>query len=110
NQFDPNLPAALVAQLTANVPAQVGYLPVDMGNTTLENIKIITIAAINATGRVSIEGRPPGDDPDLARITIGLTRFPDLLGMPDPLIQSPIQLQGPATPAAPRLANGQVGP
>ena len=108
NQFDPGLPAALVAQLTANVPAQVGYLPLDMGSTTLENVRIITIAAINAAGRVSIEGRPPGDDPELTRIGVGLTRFPDLLGMPDPLIQSPILVSAAGLPGAPRLLNGQV--
>jgi hypothetical protein len=107
NQFDPGLPPALVAQLQANVPAQVGYLPLDMGSTTLENVRIITIAAIKATGRVSIEGRPPGDDPDLTRITVGLTRIPDLLGMPEPLIQPPFVdvAAGTARP----LQNGQVG-
>jgi hypothetical protein len=109
NQFDPGLPPALVAQLTANVPAQVGYLPIDMGNTTLENVRIITIAAINAAGHVSIEGRPQGDDPELAGITIGLTRFPDLLGMPEPLIQAPILLAATGTPATPQLDNGRVG-
>jgi hypothetical protein len=97
---------ALAAQLNLNVPAQVGYLSVDMGNTTLENVRIITMAAINATGRVSIEGRPAVDDPDLAKINIGLTRFPDLLGMPDPMIQSLVFAPQPGTPAAPR--NGQV--
>jgi hypothetical protein len=108
NQFDPGLPPALIAQLTANVPAQVGYLPVDMGSTSLENVRIITIAAINATGRVAIEGRPPGDDPDIARITIGLTRFPDLLGMPEPLIQTPIPPPAPGTAVPARLGNGQA--
>jgi hypothetical protein len=106
NQFDPGLPPALVAQLQANVPAQVGYLPVDMGSTTLENVRIITIAAINAAGRVSIEGSAAGDD-RVSRITVGLTRFPDLLGMPDPLIQPPfVDLQR-GLPAP--LGNGQVG-
>jgi hypothetical protein len=105
SQFDPNLPPALVAQLTAGVPPQVGYLPLDMGSTSLNNVRVITTAVVNVAGRVTIEGRPP-DDPSLARITIGLTRDPDLLGMGDALV--PLPPPPPGTPAAARIANGQV--
>jgi hypothetical protein len=106
NQFDPGLPPAVVAQLTAGVPPQVGYLPVDVGSTTLENIQIVTVGAINVPGSVVFEGMPSTDDPNIARISIGLTRDPDLIAMPDALL--PLPAPPPGTPPQQRPGNGQV--
>ena len=105
-QFDPGLPPAVVAQLTAGVPPQVGYLPLDVGSATMENIKIVTVAAITVSGRVAFEGRPTGNDINPTRINIGLTRDPDLIGMPDALL--PLPPLPPGQPPAQRQGNGQV--
>jgi Carboxypeptidase regulatory-like domain len=107
NQFDPGLPPAVVAQLTAGVAPQVGYLPVDVGSTTLENIQIVTVGAINVSGRIVFEGKPlAADDPNIARINIGLSRDPDLIAMPDALL--PLPPLPPGTPPQQRPGNGQV--
>jgi hypothetical protein len=106
-QLDPGIPAAVAAQLPgAGAPPQVGYLPLDMGSNNLENVRIVTTAVVNVSGRVAFEGKPPGDDPNLARINIGLTRDPDLIAMPDALI--PLPPPPPGSSPAQQLGNGQV--
>ena len=99
-QFDPGLPAALLAQLTAGVPPQVGYLSLDVGTTSAENVKTITVGAVNVSGRVVF-----GENPNLAKINIGLVRDPDLIAVPDALLPLPPP-QG--TPTGSRQGNGQV--
>jgi Carboxypeptidase regulatory-like domain len=108
-QFDPGLPPAVVAQLTAGIPPQVGYLPLDAGSTSVENIKIVTVGAINVSGRVIFEGKPSlSDNPTGSRINIGLTRDPDLIAMPDALL--PLPPLPPGSPPGQRPGNGQVTP
>jgi len=104
-QFDPGLPAALLAQLTAGVPPQVGYLSLDVGTTSAENVKTITVGAVNVSGRVVFGGKPVGENPNLAKINIGLVRDPDLIAVPDALLPLPPP-QG--TPTGSRQGNGQV--
>ena len=86
--------------------SQIGYLLVDMGDSDAI-VRMVTRGGISITGRVEIEGRPRTDiDPDFAKMSIGLTRDPDLIAMPDAFMTPPTP---PGTPPAPnRLRSGQV--
>src|SRR6185295_11054674 len=77
--------------VTAAAPAtpEQGYVTVDMGNSDLENVRIITTAGWTLPTRVTIEGHTVGNDPDMSRLRIVLTRDPDIVGSPAGLMTLP---------------------
>jgi protocatechuate 3,4-dioxygenase beta subunit len=92
--------------------SQIGYLLVDMGDSDA-TVRVVTKGGISLSGHIEIEGRAPSEnDPDLAKMSIGLTRDPDLIAMPDafmslPTLPSqPLPLNAPPPPNRPR--NGQA--
>lgn len=106
-QLDPGIPAAVAAQLPgAGAPPQVGYLPLDVGSNSLENVRIVTTPVVNVRGRVVLEGKLSSDSEALGRITIGLIRDPDLIAMPDSLV--PLPPPPPGSQAGQQLPNGRV--
>jgi hypothetical protein len=87
----------------------LGYVPVEISNMDVEGVKVVTTPGINLTGRVVIEGRALSEnDPDLARIRIGLRRDPDTIATPGGLVAQPATPAVPGTTAAPRPPNGAV--
>jgi hypothetical protein len=69
---------------------------------------MVTSAAVRVPGQVTIEGHAAvGNDPDLAKIRINLTRDPDIIASPSAMAPLPPlpQVNG---PVAPRPGNGQV--
>ena len=103
----PLVPASTGAAPPVNqtpVPA-LGYLPVDMGNSDVENVRIPTTRGFTLSGRVSVEGNAAGNAPDMRNVRIVLTRDPDIVGAPAGLMALPPL--PPGTPATSRLANGQ---
>jgi hypothetical protein len=88
--------------------SQIGYVPVDMADSDV-NVRIVTGGGISFAGRVEIEGAPPSDNnPELAMMSIGLTRDPDLIGMPNAFMSPPTPPTPAGTPPPPRPANGRV--
>jgi hypothetical protein len=103
-----NIPPQPVSVPGSNRPAatpELGHLNVDMGNSDLENLRITTTAGWTLPARVTIEGHTVGNDPDMARFRIVLTRDPDVVGTPAGLM--PLPPLPPGTPANTRLAHGQ---
>jgi hypothetical protein len=98
------IPAATVAAAAAagvTLPGAgttlLGYVPVEVSNMDVEGVKVVTTPGINVSGRVAIEGKSRSDnDPDLARMRIGLRRDPDNIATPSGLVAPP-----PASPSAP---------
>ena len=87
----------------------LGYVPVEISNMDVDGVKVITTPGIDLTGRVVIEGRAQSDnDPDLARIRIGLRRDPDTIATPGGLVAQPATPVAPGTTAPPRPPNGAV--
>ena len=99
-------PSVNINGRTVPGPPLVGHAPVDMGASDAE-VSLVLSPGIPLSGRVAIEGRVPGDpDPAFTNLKIVLTRDPDLIAMPDPLMP-PYPPPSPATrPAA--LGNGNV--
>ena len=110
------IPAAtLAAAAAAGVTLQgtgvtlIGYMSVEVPNSDVQGLRIITTSGVNLTGRVVIEGRPQSDnDPDLARMRLGLRRDPDTIASPGALAAPPPTPAVAATPAAARPPNGAV--
>ena len=106
------IPAATVAAAAAagvTLPGAgttlLGYVPVEVSNMDVEGVKVVTTPGINVSGRVVVEGRSRSDnDPDLARMRIGLRRDPDNIATPGGLVASPPA----APPAPPPPPNGAV--
>jgi protocatechuate 3,4-dioxygenase beta subunit len=68
---------------------ELGYLTVDMGNSDLENVRIATTTGWTLPVRVVIEGHNVGNDPDMSRFQVVLTRDPDSVGAPPGLMPLP---------------------
>jgi hypothetical protein len=90
----------------------VGYLPVELGNSDADSLRIVVTSGITLPGLITFEGRSASESQaDLAKLTVGLTRDPDLIEMPGGLLPLP-----PPPPGTPRPAglteirnqNGQV--
>jgi hypothetical protein len=90
----------------------VGYLPIDVGNIDSDNLRIVTTGGYTLSGHITIEGKSAREaESDMSRMTVGLTRDPDIIEMPGALMQLP-----PPPPGTPRPAglteirnqNGQV--
>jgi hypothetical protein len=95
----PGLPPAGAPPIGGFV-SSVGYVVVDVGNSDATGVRIITTSGIPVSGQVMIEGRSARDaEASLARMNIGLTRSPDLMGMPDPLMWPPPPPPGTPPPA-----------
>jgi hypothetical protein len=95
--------------------SSVGYVPVDVGNSDAAAVRIVTTSGFAVAGQVVIEGKSTREaEPDLVKMHIGLTRDPDLIGMPGPLMLPPPPQPG--TPPPPGFSppkgmppgNGQV--
>jgi hypothetical protein len=99
-----------LAQLIGSAPSQIAYFPLETGAADVDNIRIVSSGGITRTGRVLIEGRPQTERPeDLTRLSIALTRDPDLILMPPALMPlPPVPPPPPGTPPTPRPSNGQV--
>ena len=113
---DAGIPAATLAAAAAagvTLPGTgttlLGYVPVEISNMDVVGVKVITTPGITLTGRVVIEGRAQSDnDPELARIRIGLRRDPDTIATPGGLVAQPATPVAPGTTAPPRPPNGAV--
>jgi hypothetical protein len=108
-----NLAAAAAAGITlpGGGTALSGYVPVEVSNTDVEGVRVVTMPGINLNGRVVIEGRPQSEnDPDLARMRIGLRRNPDNIAAPNPMAAvTPALVATPGgPPPPPRPPNGAV--
>jgi hypothetical protein len=80
---------------------QVGFMSFDTDDREGANVRIVTTPGVTLSGRVTLQSGLSADSASaLARMSIGLTRVPDLLAMPDPFMPIP---QGPSLPR-----NGQV--
>ena len=80
---------------------QVGYMLFDTDDSQGTNLRIVTTPGISLSGRVALPNESLAESASaLSRMSIGLTRDPDLLAMPDAFM--PI----PQSPTVPR--NGQV--
>src|SRR5262249_16318905 len=78
----------------------VGYLPIDVGNSDANDLRIVTTGGYTLSGHITIEGRSAREsEGDLSRMTVGLTRDPDIIEMPGALLQLP-----PPPPGTPRPA------
>jgi Carboxypeptidase regulatory-like domain len=87
----------------------VGYLPVDLGNSDANNVRIVATGGITLPGHVTFEGKSPSESQaDLARLIVGLTRDPDLIEMPGGLLPLPPPPPGTPRPAVSPPGNGQV--
>ena len=91
---------------TATPPRpQVGYMSVETDGRQVVDVRVLTTSGITVSGHVQIEGSTTTDTSGaLARMSVNLTRDPDLLGMSDPFMPLPPTPAG--SPPAPR--NGQV--
>lgn len=70
-------------------------LPLQVGESDVENVRLSLDTTAEVSGRVIIEGRPSEAlATDLARIRIAVTRDPDVIGMPPAMAPAP-----PGTPA-----------
>lgn len=89
--------------------AAVGYLPIDVGNSDAENIRIVTTGGYTLSGHITIEGKSAREsESDLARMNVGLTRDPDIIEMPGALLQLPPPPPGTPRPAVIPPGNGEV--
>jgi hypothetical protein len=79
---------------------QVGYMSFDTDAREGTNVRIVTTTGIAMSGRVTFQIGTPSDSAALSRMSIGLTRDPDLLGLADSFMPIP---QGASQPR-----NGQV--
>jgi hypothetical protein len=110
------IPAATVAAAAAagvTLPGAgttlLGYVPVEVSNMDVDGVKVVTTPGINLTGRVVIEGRSRSDnDPDLARMRVGLRRDPDNIATPGPLAAQPATTAPGTAPVPARPPNGAV--
>jgi len=86
-------------------PQLIGYMSVETDGRQAVDVRVVTTPGINVAGRVQIEGNSPVEaSTALARMTVNLTRDPDILGMTEPYMPLPPAPAG--SPPAPR--NGQV--
>jgi len=110
------IPAATIAAAAAAGVALpgagstlLGYIPVEVSNMDVEGVRMVTTPGINLTGRVMIEGRSRSDnDPDLARMRIGLRRDPDNIATPGPTAALPPVATAPGAAPAVARPNGAV--
>lgn len=80
---------------------QVGFMSLDTDDRQGVNVRIVTTPGITLSGRVTLQGGSAAESATaLSRMTVGLTRDPDLLAMSDPFMPIP---QSATTPR-----NGQV--
>jgi hypothetical protein len=92
----------------------VGYLPIDVGNSDTNDLRIVTTSGYTLSGHIAIEGRSAKEsESDLTRMNVGMTRDPDIIEMPSALLQLPPP--PPGTPPPPGLTevrdqNGQANP
>jgi hypothetical protein len=87
----------------------VGYLPVDLGNSDADNLRIVATSGITLPGHVTFEGRSPSESQaDLAKLIVGLARDPDLIEMPSGLLPLPPPPRGTPPPPVIPPGNGQV--
>jgi hypothetical protein len=89
--------------LYASVPspggALSGRIPVDVGNTNVDNLKVTVTAGVDITGHMTITGDAAPVSTSTLRVT--LTRAPDILGLP----QAPAATGG----RGPAGSNGVIG-
>jgi hypothetical protein len=112
------IPAAtLVAAAAAGVTLAgggttlIGHTTVEVPNSDVEGLRIVTMPGVNLTGRVIIEGRPQSDnDADLARMRLSLRRDPDTIASPSGFAALPPVTTAPGATAPPRPPNGAVLP
>ena len=90
----------------------VGYLPIDVGNSDSDNLRIVTTGGYTLAGHITIEGKSAREsEGDLSRMSVGLTRDPDIIEMPGALLQLPPPPPGTPRPSGLteiRSQNGQV--
>jgi len=104
-----NGPVPAGALLVGGYTSSVGYVPVDMGNSDVNNLRIVTVAGITVPGHVVIEGRSASEaGTDLSKMNIELTRDPDLIAMPSAMMPLPAPPAGTPPPAVFPPRNGQV--
>jgi len=102
-------PSPTVELFVGGSSLSVGYVPVDIGNSDANGVRIVTTSGFTISGQVAIEGKLPRDaEADLARMNIGVTRDPDLIGMPSALLPLPPPPPGTPRPAVIPPGNGQV--
>lgn len=99
-----------LSQLLGTSPSQIAYTSLEVSGMNVENVRVLTSPGVTISGRVSIEGRPPGDTPmDLSKMTIAPTRDPDLIMVPGPLMPlPPLPRTAAGTVRVQRPNNGQV--
>jgi hypothetical protein len=110
------IPAATIAAAAAagvTLPGSgttlIGYMSVEVSNSDVNGLRIVTNPGINLTGRVGIEGRPQSDnDPDLARMRLNLRRDPDTIASASPMAALPPTPNSPGVAAVARPPNGAV--
>ena len=102
---------------------RAGKVNVDVRDTDLEDVRISVTEGVALSGRVSIDGRPAGDDPVMQSLRVSLRPDPQVPGMPIPA--SPVSAGGAFTfsqvlagnylvtvqplQSAPPVASGQRG-
>ena len=90
----------------------LAIFPIDVGNSDIDNVRIVTTGGYTLSGHVSIEGKSAREsESDLARMNVGLTRDPDIIDMPGALMELPPPPPGTPRPAGLteiRSQNGQV--
>jgi len=102
-------PSPTVELFVGGSSSGVGYVPVDVGNSDENAVRIVTTSGFTISGQVAIEGKSPRDaEADLAKMNVRLTRAPDLIGMPSALMPLPPPPPGTPRPAVLPPGNGQV--
>ena len=88
-----------------------GDVPVDMGNSDSDNVRIVSTSGITVPGLVVIEGKALGEAvADPGKMSIRLRRDPDLIAMLSPLMQTPPPPAGTPRPTQLPPGNGEVTP
>jgi hypothetical protein len=87
-------PAAAAANGPPPIPAVAARLPIDVGNSNVDNLSFTLTPGFPLAGRVSIENAPVANDASGPRgMRVTLTRDPDLVGLPG-TPQSAVQTNG----------------
>jgi beta-lactamase regulating signal transducer with metallopeptidase domain/protocatechuate 3,4-dioxygenase beta subunit len=84
--------------LNTDTSAGPAFLPIEVGDSDVEDLRIVVGPFITLTGRIIIEGRGP-EDPDLARLRLTNNRQLSL---------GPRILMGPLVPAPPPQGNANI--
>jgi hypothetical protein len=83
----PTQPGATPANPAAPPPPPIplsARLLVNIGNGSVENVKMTLVRGVSINGRVLVDG-PAGSSTEIPRgITVSLARIPDLVGVPTP--------------------------